>query len=464
MAEKSLSDIPRPLRDLYEKGNAAAHRDNLDYALDIYTDVLQKEPGFYECREALRAAQIKKSGKSSGFFKKMIGSVNPLLAKGQLALRHNPAEAMNIAEQMLNSDAHNASAHRLLAEGALALDLPKTAVMSLEIARKSSPKDRDLAIKLANAYVLNKQVDKADAVYNELLRANPNDAEIAMAYKNLGAARTMDMGYNKLESGGSFRDALKDKDESVRLEQEARSFKDEQTAQKLLDEYVDRLAADRSNLQLARQVADLYLQVKDYNKALKYYTMLAELPGVADATLAKAITTTTIKKFDQELAALDPQAPDYDEAAKQLQAKKDTFLLEDCKQRAEQYPTDLAIKFELGVLFFKTGQIGEAIQEFQKSQKDAHRRIQSLYYLGQCFATRSMNELAIRQFQTAIKEKIGFDEEKKDLIYALGCVLEKMGKAEEAIKEFEKIYEVDIGYRDVSARVDAYYSGSGAQS
>lgn len=464
MAEKSLSDIPRPLRDLYEKGNAAAHRDNLEYALDIYTDVLQKEPAFYECREALRAAQIKKSGKSSGFFKKMIGSVNPLLAKGQLALRHNPAEAMNIAEQILNGDAHNASAHRLLAEGALALDLPKTAVMSLEIARKSSPKDRDLAIKLANAYVLNKQVDKADAVYNELLRANPNDAEIAMAYKNLGASRTMDMGYNKLENGGSFRDALKDKNESVRLEQEARSFKDEHTAHKLLDEYVDRLAADPSNLQLARQVADLYLQVKDYNKALKYYTMLAELPGVADATLAKAITTTSIKKFDQELAALDPQAPDYEETAKQLQAKKDAFQLEDCKERADKYPTDLAIKFELGVLYFKTGQVGEAIQEFQKSQKDAHRRIQSLYYLGQCFATRGMNELAIRQFQTAIKEKIGFDEEKKDLIYALGCVLEKMGKAEEAIKEFEKIYEVDIGYRDVQARVDAYYSGGGAQT
>ena len=52
-----------------------------------------------------------------------------------------------------------------------------------------------------------------------------------------------------------------------------------------------------------------------------------------------------------------------------------------------------------------------------------------------------------------------FDEEKKSLIYMLGCVLEKMSKKEEAMDQFKQIYEVDIGYKDVSARVDAYYSG-----
>lgn len=52
-----------------------------------------------------------------------------------------------------------------------------------------------------------------------------------------------------------------------------------------------------------------------------------------------------------------------------------------------------------------------------------------------------------------------FDEEKKDLIYNLGCVLESMGRKEEAIEQFKQIYEVDIGYRDVAAKVDAFYAG-----
>ena len=51
-----------------------------------------------------------------------------------------------------------------------------------------------------------------------------------------------------------------------------------------------------------------------------------------------------------------------------------------------------------------------------------------------------------------------FDEEKKDLIYNLGCVLEKMGKKPEAIEQFLIIYESDINYRDVAAKIDAHYA------
>ena len=72
-----------------------------------------------------------------------------------------------------------------------------------------------------------------------------------------------------------------------------------------------------------------------------------------------------------------------------------------------------------------------------------------------------MNDLAARTIQNAIKEKLVFDEEKKDLIYLLGSVLEKMGKKEEAIEQFKQIYETDIGYKDVAAKVDAYYASQG---
>ena len=51
-----------------------------------------------------------------------------------------------------------------------------------------------------------------------------------------------------------------------------------------------------------------------------------------------------------------------------------------------------------------------------------------------------------------------FDEEKKELIYALGTALESMGKAEAAIEQFKLLYEADIGFRDVAGKVDAYYA------
>jgi hypothetical protein len=70
-----------------------------------------------------------------------------------------------------------------------------------------------------------------------------------------------------------------------------------------------------------------------------------------------------------------------------------------------------------------------------------------------------MFDLAARTFQNAIREKPVFDDEKKDLVYNLGCVLEQMGKPSEAVEQFKLIYEIDIGYRDVAAKVDAFYAG-----
>src|SRR5258707_398277 len=62
MAEKSLNELPRELRMLFTKGNDALQRENYDYAIDLFNQVLQKEPFLYDCRKALRTAQLRKAG------------------------------------------------------------------------------------------------------------------------------------------------------------------------------------------------------------------------------------------------------------------------------------------------------------------------------------------------------------------------------------------------------------------
>jgi tetratricopeptide (TPR) repeat protein len=183
--------------------------------------------------------------------------------------------------------------------------------------------------------------------------------------------------------------------------------------------------------------------------------------GTADAALDRVIAEVRIKKMDYEVTQLNPFAPDHADQVARVQAEKAEFKLAECKQRAERYPTDLGIKFELGQLYFDAGRIGEAIPELQKAQQNPHKRIAAMSYLAQCFAKRGINESAVRTLQNAIKEKAAFDDEKKDLIYNLGCVFEKMGKKAEAMEQFLQIYETDSGYRDVAAKVDAQF---GSQS
>lgn len=464
MPEKSITEVPRNVRELYEKGRLAMQRNNIDYALIHFEQALKLEPGFYECREALREAQLKKGSTSKGgFFKKIIGtaSSSPLIAKAQMALRKNPLEAIEIVESILSNDPTNTAAHKVLAEAAIAAGFPRTAILSLGLLAKEDPNDKQIKMQLAELFAEVGQIDRAEVIYEELLRMDPTDGEIAKAYKNLTAKKTLqETGFEAVAEGkATYRDLIKDKEEAVALEQEQRQEKSEDVVQRLIEEYTERLQREPNNLKLVRSLAELHTQKKEFDKALEYYKIIKNSEQGNDPSLDKAIADTVLRKFDYMMEQLDKNAPDYQQKLAELQAQKQAYQIEECKQRVERYPTDLNIRFEMGVLYFNANKITEAIAEFQKAQNNPQKRIASLNYLAQCFAKRGMYDSAVRMLQNAIKEKPIFDEEKKDLIYQLGCIFEKMGKKEEAIEQFKQIYEVDIGYRDVAAKVDAYYAG-----
>ncbi|MGA9777108.1 MAG: tetratricopeptide repeat protein [Limisphaerales bacterium] len=464
MAEKEINEISRDARVLFNKGNEAAQRDNLDYAIALYNQVLEKEPGFFECRKLLRDLQLKKTGGGGGFFKKMLSgaSSSPLVAKGQIALRTNPAGALAIAEQILNSDPNSSAGHRLVVQAAQVLALPRTGTMSLEVLVKNSPKDKSLAIEFAEALSASGgDTRQGERILAELLRSSPHDGELNQALKNLSARQTMDEGgYSSLEGGkGSYRDILKDKKEAVSLEQEKRVVKTEDTTERLIGEYEARLETEPKNLKLIRSLAELYTQKNQFGRALELFNRVKNSDMGGDPSLERAMANTVVRQFDFQLEKLDPAAPDYEEQSAKIQADKLNFQITECQQRVEKYPTDLAIRFEMGQLYFQAGKINEAIAEFQKAQQNPHKRLAAMSYLAQCFAKGKKFDMAARQLQNAIKEKPVFDDEKKEMVYNLGCVLESMGKKEEAIEQFKLIYEMDAGYKDVAAKVDAFYAG-----
>jgi len=465
MAEKGLNDLPRDVRVLLTKGNDALQRDNFDYAIDLFNQVLAREPGLHEVRKSLRTAQLKKAGDGGGIMKKLWSktSSQPMVAKGELTLRSNPAEALQIAEQILNNDPNNSGAHRLVVKASHALEFPRTAAMSLEALFRNSPKDKEVAIEYANALAEIGEPKRGERILAELYRANPTDNDLSQALKDLSARKTMDEGgYDSLADGtGSYRDILKNENEARSLEQQNRVEKSEDVTDRLIREYEARAKTEPNNLKLVRSLAELYAQKKDFTRALSYYDQLKASDLGNDATLDKAITDTIARKLDFQVSQLEKNAADYSEQVAKLQAEKQQYQLDECKRRVEKFPTDLQIRFEMGQLYFQAGKYTEAIAEFQKSRNNPHRRVASMNYLAQCFAQKKMYDLAARSLQDAIKEKPVFDDEKKELVYHLAGVLEKLGKKEEAFEQLKLVYEVDSGYKDVSERVEKYYSGQG---
>ncbi|MEY4386837.1 MAG: hypothetical protein RLY20_2120 [Verrucomicrobiota bacterium] len=463
MPEIELNGLPREMRQLHTKGMEALNRDNFEYAIDLFMQVLKHAPGCVDCRKALRQSQIGKASAKTGLFKKVLSgaSTAPLVARG-MAMRGDPSNAIILAEQILNLDPNSSAGHKLAAEAALAMAMPRTAVLSLEVLARNNSRDKDTVIQFGNALADIGEIVRAERTLLELQRQMPTDPEVNQAVKNLSARRTLNEGgYEKAEQeNSSFRDMLKNKAEATKLEQEARLVRPEDTTERLIQEYEARLAgADKGNVRLMRSLAELYTQRKRFDDAQRVYAQMKVTDVGTDPTLDKAISDTRVKQLDHTIAQLDPTADDFETRQAEISAEKQVLQLEECRKRVEKYPTDMAIRYELGVLYFQAGKISEAIQEFQKAQNNPHKRLSSMNYLAQCFAKRKMFDLAARTLQNALKEKLILDEEKKDLLYNLGCVLENMNKKEEAIEQFKQIYEADIGYRDVAAKVDAYYAG-----
>jgi hypothetical protein len=77
--------------------------------------------------------------------------------------------------------------------------------------------------------------------------------------------------------------------------------------------------------------------------------------------------------------------------------------------------------------------------------------------LGRCFVLKGMLDIAATQFQSAASEMTAMDSVKKDTLYELAMVYEKMSKREEYLKCLKDIIEVDYGYRDAAQRVEQSY-------
>ena len=82
-------------------------------------------------------------------------------------------------------------------------------------------------------------------------------------------------------------------------------------------------------------------------------------------------------------------------------------------------------------------------------------------YMGRCMAAKGLTDMAIEQFDLALQEgQQRMDSERKDCLYGLAVIYADSGKHEEALKYLKEIYAVDVNYRDVSARIEAFYRQS----
>ncbi len=458
MAEKNSSNVNPRANDFYQKAIQAVERGNLDYAIEMFIQCLNIEPDYTKARRNLRATQMKKTESAGGFKRMLVGTkLQPLLAKAKLSVQKNPTEAMTLAEQALTEDPKNGQALMTLAEAAEVAQLADTVVQTLETYTRLNPKDSKALHWLARSYITAGQHDEARQVYDRLLQINPNDFEAQQGAKDATAKGAMSGGGWE---GEGFRDALKDKHESIALEQQSRVVRAEDMVTNLIKEKLEALSKDPDNPVIQRELGKHYAEREDFDEALRYLEGLFSKEGGTDPSLEREIGDIKVKRLESKVNAKKKEIETNPANAAALQneltaleAELDKVRLFEAERLVERYPNDLMYRYDLGTLYKKIGNIEGAVEQLQKSRGQPQRRVASLNLLGQCYQEMGLHDMAIETFNEAITELPTMDGLKKDLLYNLGSAYELMGDQDKAIGAFKEIAKVDFGYRNVREKI-----------
>lgn len=464
MAVKTEKDLPEFHRANWLKAMSAMQLKNYGYAIQLLQTVLKSSPDFLAGRQMIRKAAIAKTaGKKSLISGLSAASLSSI--KIQSLLKKDPVASLEAIEKSLESEPFNPQINHLLMEAALAADMPETAAFALETILEGSPKDIKVMHELAGLYMKFGDPAKAVEIFRRILRESPNDLAAVKGEKDAEAAASMQRGgWEKEET--TYRDLIKDKDQAIALEQQSRVVRSEEMIENLLVELHAKAEAEPGGVDTARRIAELYEQKDDLESAANWFTYAAALTNNTDSALVRKAADLQLRQFDlaissrEEFIAANPESPEaalYEAELETFRAQRDELELHSARARIEQNPTDLQLRFELADILVRLQLWQEAIPELQKARQNPNVRIRSMCLLGQCFTARGMLDLAAKTLSDAASELSAMDSVKKDVIYNLGLVYEKMGQAEKSVDCMKQIYEVDYGYRDVAPRVEGSY-------
>jgi tetratricopeptide (TPR) repeat protein len=113
---------------------------------------------------------------------------------------------------------------------------------------------------------------------------------------------------------------------------------------------------------------------------------------------------------------------------------------------------DYQSHYDLAIAFREMGLIDEAIAEFQKALGSPTNRLATYEALGQCFMDKGQFKLASSVLSRALNEKAPEDQ-LVGVLYLLGSAAEAQGNTAEALGYYQRVFVVDIQFRDIAARM-----------
>lgn len=432
-----------------QKADEALRRRNYDFAVELYRQLIDLSPDLGDARAGLRRALKKRHEQKRGgkLFRAVSGALPLTKAKSMHKLGKFGA-ASKALEDYLATNPVDEEANLLLGMCLEEQEYFHSARAVYEFVAEIAPKNTE-GLKRAGS-MLQRTGDPHGALeyYERALSADPRDQEALKARKNLAAETALVA--SRADSVGHSRELIKDKDQAKTLERAQRLVLSEDELKDELEKLEARFADDASNPDLMMEMAGVLEKLKEPDAALDLVRRAQSYRRDSFDICCK-LGDLEAKVQKRRIAKAD-KAGDT-ERASQLEEKLFELEMKDAQRRVEMRPSDANLRLTLGKRLLKVGDVDAALAELQKCQEEPRTREEAVFLLGRCFQEKGIHDLAIKQFEKALESRSKIDGRAKEILYHLGSLAEAKGDLEAARGHFIRIYEVDIAYRDVAAKM-----------
>jgi len=438
----------------FKRAEEVAATDNFDYAIDLFIEGLQRAPDAVEQgHKPLRYNALVRLGKG--------GKKPSMIEKMKYSRGKTPLENMLNAEFLLSKDPENLLYAEQMLNAAMAGGYKNASLwiadMMYESCRATDKPSMATLLLLKDAYAIMEQYAKAVSVCGYALKQNPNDGILMGEYKNLTARLTMQKG--KYEQ--NFRESIQDRESQEKLQSQQGLVKNVNVRQQAVDE-ARKAVKDNKNVHTLFKLADALGDLQTDAADAEAIDLLEQEYRISNdfnykkrsGEVKLRMLRRQIRQMKETLVSGKPgevTQESLDAKIKELLAAE----LEHYKQCAENYPTDMRLKYEYGLRLMRNQRYDDAIPYFQAARKDPKHKIMAMNKIGLCFFVKGWFADAIDTLKEAVEiYEIKDNDIAKDLRYNLARAYEQNGNTAEALELYRRIAQIDFAYKDVRARIN----------
>lgn len=437
-----------------------------DYVNTMFSECVVTDPGNIVYVEAFLGNlsdkyNNNKKGGRLGFNAR--GQLKKAVAKSQWH------EVLKMGPDILRQNPWDVQTLRWMAEACAAYHFNEVELLYLKNALDANPKAVDVNKHCATSLARMGQFEQAIACWHRIEELDKNNKEAPEMISKLSLERHRIASGIAEDAPAEVREKVKQANQASANEPDDQPSQEEAkdaSATKREIKLTERQKLEQAvvnnpeDIDAYRALADLHVQETRYSEAEQVLTKALQAAG-KDLQLQEKLEDTMILRARAQLKVAEGRARDKQtETAKELagELRHNLYRLEldIYNNRAQRFPEDLRVKYELAVRLKKLGNYDEAIEQLREARNERSVKTSATIDMGECLQHLKQYSKALQCYQRAVAsaDQASEAELKKIALYRAGVLASGLKQTDVAKTHLGELLKLDPGYKDAKSRLD----------